>query len=163
MAQLLKDGQLVEDSWQTLAEDSNLQSLPTSGNLLLTLPQWQQLAQQLPHHSGNIGITLDTDTELEDIPNQCLELPLIAIAFTKFADGRGFSLARLLRERHNYRGELRATGDILRDQLYLLKGCGFNSFQLSDIDLAGSAASLQDFSEAYQSSVEQPEPLFRRR
>jgi uncharacterized protein (DUF934 family) len=161
MAQLLKDGGVVVDSWQTV--DGDLVSLPTSGDLLLTLTQWHQLAAQLPQHSGNIGILLDTDTELEDIPSQCLELPLIAIAFTKFADGRGFSLARLLRERYNYRGELRATGDILRDQLYLLKGCGFNSFQLSGIDLAESAASLEDFSEAYQGSVEQPAPLFKRR
>ena len=161
MAQLLKEGLVIEDSWQTI--DSDTETLPTTGELLLTLDQWQQFAPQLPQHSGNIGILLDTDTELEDIPSQCLELPLITISFSKFADGRGFSLARLLRERHNYQGELRATGDILRDQLYLLKSCGFNSFQIAGIDLAEAANSLQDFSEAYQSSVEQPAPLFKRR
>ena len=143
MAQLLKEGLVIEDSWQTI--DSDTETLPTTGELLLTLDQWQQFAPQLPQHSGNIGILLDTDTELEDIPSQCLELPLITISFSKFADGRGFSLARLLRERHNY------------------QGCGFNSFQIAGIDLAEAANSLQDFSEAYQSSVEQPAPLFKRR
>ena len=73
MAQLLKDGLVVEDSWQTI--DSDLETLPATGDLLLTLAQWEQFAPQLPQYSGSIGILLDTDTELEDIPSQCLELP----------------------------------------------------------------------------------------
>ena len=81
-----------------------------------------------------------------------------------FVDGRGYTLARLLRERHGYRGELRAIGDVLRDQLYYLSRCGFDAFAMRADQVPQQALSAFDeFSEAYQASVERPEPLFRRR
>ena len=89
---------------------------------------------------------------------------VIAVNFPKFSDGRGYSIARLLRERHGYQGELRAVGDVQRDQLFYLARCGFDAFLLRDgLDAQESLSALQDFSEAYQASVERPEPLFRRR
>lgn len=162
MRQLLKDGHVVDDNW-ILAED-NLESLPSSGNVLLSTSQWQQLASELDQQQARVGVWLEGNEEIPDFIESLLQLPIIAIKFAKFVDGRGYSLARLLRERYHYSGELRAIGDIIRDQLYLLKHSGFNAFQPSqDIDLEQAAASLTDFSENYQSTNAQPIPLFRRR
>jgi uncharacterized protein (DUF934 family) len=88
----------------------------------------------------------------------------IEVNFPSFTDGRGYSIARLLRERHGYDGELRAVGDVQRDQLFYLARCGFDAFLLrKDGDADDALAAFNDFSEAYQASVERPQPLFRRR
>jgi uncharacterized protein (DUF934 family) len=88
----------------------------------------------------------------------------IEVHFPKFTDGRGYSIARLLRERYGYQGELRAVGDVQRDQLHFLSRCGFDAFLLRDgEDAEGALAALAALGEAYQSSVERPLPLFRRR
>jgi uncharacterized protein (DUF934 family) len=88
----------------------------------------------------------------------------IEVNFPNLADGRGYSIARLLRERHGYAGELRAVGDVQRDQLFYLARCGFDAYLLRDGEDAGEALSaFSDFSEAYQASAERPQPLFRRR
>jgi uncharacterized protein (DUF934 family) len=88
----------------------------------------------------------------------------IEINFPKFGDGRGYSIARLLRERHGYRGELRAVGHITRDLLFFMESCGFDSFELRPgEDPHEALAAFEDFSESYQASVARPQPLFRRR
>jgi len=161
MPQILKDTQVVSDNWILL--DENAVSIP-AGDILLSYQQWQNFAEQLSNHSGSIGVWLEGHAEIEQIIEPLLNLPLIAINFPKFADGRGFSSARLIRERYNYSGELRAIGGFIRDQLYLLNRCGFNAFQFSDEnELSDAAESLKDFSENYQVSVDQENPLFRRR
>lgn len=162
MAQLLKNATVIDDDWTFASDD--LTSLPSTDKLLISFSQGQQLADQLDLQAGNIGLWLEADSEIDPFPESFLNVPIIVVKFSKFVDGRGFSLARLLRERYQYNGELRAIGDIIRDQLYLLKHCGFNAFQFNDdIDLAQAAKSLNDFSDSYQTSTEQPIPLFRRR
>lgn len=95
----------------------------------------------------------------------CLEgVARVEISFPKFGDGRGYSLARLLRTRHGFRGELRAVGHITRDLLFFLESCGFDAFELREgEDPREALAAFDDFSEAYQASVARPQPLFRRR
>jgi uncharacterized protein (DUF934 family) len=88
----------------------------------------------------------------------------VAVNFPKATDGRGYSIACLLRQRYGFRGELRAFGDIWRDQLSFLASCGFNSFALRDgEDPQEALAAFGEFSETYQGSVARPQPLFRRR
>src|SRR6266850_5646914 len=88
----------------------------------------------------------------------------IEVNFPKFGDGRGYSIARLLRERYGYQGELRAIGDVLHDHLHFMKQCGFDAFSLRDDQDAQEALSALDtFSDGYQTSVLRPTPLFRRR
>ena len=88
----------------------------------------------------------------------------VEVNFPKFGDGRGYSIARLLRERHGYRGELRAVGQITRDLLFFLESCGFDAFELREGENPHQAlAAFEDFSESYQASVARPQPLFRRR
>ncbi len=88
----------------------------------------------------------------------------VEVNFPKLGDGRGYSIARLLRSRHGYRGELRAVGEVTRDLLAYMEACGFDAFLLRDgEDAARALAGFEDFSEAYQASAAQPLPLFRRR
>lgn len=88
----------------------------------------------------------------------------VEVNFPKFGDGRGYSIARLLRERYGYKGELRAVGAVTRDNLQFLEQCGFDAFLLrEDQDPQEALAAFGDFSETYQGTVPQPQPLFRRR
>jgi uncharacterized protein (DUF934 family) len=88
----------------------------------------------------------------------------IAVNFPKFGDGRGYSIARLLRERYGYRGELRAVGEVARDHVQAMARCGFDAFQLREGEDAQEAlAAFDDFSDSYQATAAQPQPLFRRR
>nr|WP_252971485.1 DUF934 domain-containing protein [Marinobacter sp. DS40M8] len=92
------------------------------------------------------------------------ELPVIAVNFPKFSDGRGYSIARLLRERLSYRNELRAVGDVLLDQLQFMKRCGFDTYVLrADKDINKAARCLNFFTQGYQAATDTDEPLFRRR
>ena len=111
MPQILKDTQVVSDNWMLV--DENAESLPT-GDLLLSLEQWQNFADHLSNHSGSIGVWLEGHAEIEQIIEPLLDLPLIAINFPKFADGRGFSAARLRREREKSRKkkEIKKKGDL---------------------------------------------------
>ena len=88
----------------------------------------------------------------------------VEVNFPKFGDGRGYSIARLLRERYGYKGELRAVGHITRDHLFFMESCGFDAFELREgEDPHEALAAFDDFSESYQASVTRPQPLFRRR
>jgi uncharacterized protein (DUF934 family) len=88
----------------------------------------------------------------------------IEVNFPKFGDGRGYSIARLLRERYGYKGELRAVGWVVRDHLLYMENCGFDAFLLREgEDPVEALTGFKDFSESYQASVTNPLPLFRRR
>ncbi|HLX80691.1 MAG TPA: DUF934 domain-containing protein [Burkholderiales bacterium] len=89
---------------------------------------------------------------------------VIAVNFPRFGDGRGYSIARLLRERYGYQGELRAIGEVARDHLQAMARCGFDAFQLREgEDPQEALAAFDDFGDSYQATVAQPLPLFRRR
>jgi uncharacterized protein (DUF934 family) len=91
-------------------------------------------------------------------------ISVVAINFPKFGDGRGYSIARLLRERYGYKGELRAVGEVARDHLQAMAQCGFDAFELREgEDPQEALAAFEDFSDSYQATVAQPQPLFRRR
>jgi uncharacterized protein (DUF934 family) len=88
----------------------------------------------------------------------------IEVNFPKFGDGRGYSIARLLRERYGYKGELRAVGEVVRDHLFYMESCGFDAFLLREgEDPVEALTGFEDFSESYATSVTRPVPLFRRR
>ena len=161
MAQLLKDAQIIDNHWTRVDTDSD--SLP-AGDIVVHHATWQQRHAELCDHQGAVGVWFDGNEEIENFVDTIINVPLIAINFPKFVDGRGFSVARLLRERYGYTGELRAIGHFLRDQLFLLQRCGFNAFQFDhDVDLEQAAKSLTDFTDSYQVAVDQPQPLFKRR
>lgn len=158
------DGSIVSDDWQVLerpAEDESLE-LP-EGPCLVPAAQWLEHPDQFAG-DRNLGIWLDSHEEPELVADHLDQLPLIAVNFPKFSDGRGYSTARLLRERFGYRGELRAIGDVLLDQLQFMKRCGFDSYALRpDKDITKAPRCLNFFSNAYQAATDNDEPLFRRR
>jgi uncharacterized protein (DUF934 family) len=109
-------------------------------------------------------VVLEPTDDPRSLAERLPGLKLIAVNFPKYGDGRGYSIARLLRERYGYKGELRAIGVVARDHLQLMAQCGFDSFQLREgEDAAEALKGLDDFSESYQASAAQPVPLFRRR
>lgn len=165
MPKLIKDGVIVDDQWQALGLDGELPAgeLP-AGALILPLQAWRERRAELVGREAQIGVWLSSEQLADELGEDARELPLIALHFPGFMDGRGFSTARLLRQRYGFEGELRAFGDIIRDQLFYLKRCGFDSFCLpSGNDLDAALASLQDFSESYQGAWDVRDPLFRRR
>ena len=154
---LIKDRRLVADIWRVLQPED---SVPSEGNVIVSLNVWREQRLALKDRTGSTGVWLAPDDE----PSEIGDLPaLIAVHFPVFTDGRGYSTARLLRQRHGFTGELRAFGDILRDQLYELARCGFDSFVLrDDQDPHDALRAFDDFSETYQAAADQG-PLFDRR
>lgn len=167
MATLIRNAKLANDSWQRLepAADGAPPAIPAQGDLLVSLQQWQSSASALlGRTAGRTGVWLAPDEDPALIADSLDALALVAVHFPQFADGRGYSTARLLRERYGWQGELRAIGDVQRDQLFYLSRVGFDAFELNDgIDVQSALSAFADFSEAYQASVERPLPLFRRR
>lgn len=159
MPKIIRDGQLVENEWQLVDEVG----LFPDGKILISMSSWNEQQVQIAKRGGEIGIWMASDETPEEIENLS-KIQIIAIRFDNFMDGRGFSIARQLRERYGFKGEIRAVGAPIRDQLTYMVRCGFNAFELAEhYDPAEALASLKDFSDNYQTSVEQKTPLFRRR
>ncbi|MCY1206471.1 hypothetical protein D9M72_180420 [compost metagenome] len=154
----LVDGQaqlMVNDPWTLVREAGD--ALP-AGPLILPLALWRE-------RDGRDGLLLQPDDEVEPLASLLSEsLPLIAVEFPSFRDGRGYSQAYLLRVRLGWRGELRAVGDVLRDQLSHMRQCGFDAFAVREDKSAEDALKgLAGLSVLYGRSVIEPNPLFRRR
>jgi uncharacterized protein (DUF934 family) len=175
MPKIIKQQRLADDEWKVLqlAENETAHSvrLPL-GPLLVPLAVWRARKEELIHrnweHHEPLGVWLAPNEGPETIAEELDDFTLIAVHFPKLGDGRGYSTARLLRERYGYRGELRAFGDVGQDQLFFLNRVGFDSFSvkedLDDVEaLAAAVASLATFPEAYQAAANQPLPLFQRR
>ncbi|WP_308367173.1 MULTISPECIES: DUF934 domain-containing protein [unclassified Microbulbifer] len=167
-AQLILDGRIAANEWRLLPQTDEEAGITAEslapGKVILPYSLWQPLRSALAPRKAEIGVWLDSDETADLIGKNAGELPLIAVHFPAFADGRGFTTARLLRERYGYQGELRAVGAFMRDQLTYLRRCGFNAFAYEgEQPLSGLLESLNDFSESYQAAVDQPQPLFRRR
>ncbi len=165
MQKLIKDGAIVDNIWTLIAKpeaDANVDL--SASHIIVPLQIWLSNKSLLASRK-DIGVWLDSDETAEQIGADAQSLPLIAVNFPLFMDGRAFSTARLLRERYGFNGELRAIGNLIRDQLCYLRRCGVNAFAFAnpDIKLETALKSLNDFSEYYQASVDQPLPLFRRR
>jgi uncharacterized protein (DUF934 family) len=133
-----------------------------AGPVIVPLEYWQAHRDAL-RERGDVGVWLASDQPPAAIGEDLDWIPVVAIDFPVFTDGRGFSYGRTLRERYRYAGEVRAIGQFIQDQLHYLRRCGFDAFALETADPAAALASLKVFSESYQASVDQPLPWFRRR
>jgi len=122
-----------------VGESGLVPDFPPDGDLLVPLKLWQLRGDELLARRGRFGLLLDAWDEPEVFADALPHLALVAIRIANFTDGRAYSLARLLRSRHGYAGELRAIGDVLRDQLLYLARCGFDAFALRDASRADEA------------------------
>ena len=162
---IIRDREVVADDWQVLSAiaDGAAAALP-EGKLIVPLNVWQVLPDALTKRELPVGVWLDSHQDAADIAHAINRFAVIAVNFPKFTDGRGYSIATLLRSRYGYQGELRAIGDVLRDQLFYMQRVGFNAFAVrADKDIHDALKALKDFSVTYQGSVAEPRPLFKRR
>lgn len=167
MPRIIKHDRVVEDDWQvlTLAAGETPATVPLPADpVLLPLPVWLARHAEISSLYPTLGVWLDSHEGPEALADDIDRLRIIAVNFPKFTDGRGYSIARLLRERYHYQGEIRAIGDVLQDQLFFMRRCGIDAYALrADKDIEKALAGLCVFSETYQAAVDQGEPLFRRR
>jgi len=167
VAKLIRNRQVVDDAWTVLfpaeGEAPASVALP-AGPVLVPLAVWQARKAELQARGEPLGVWLGPTDEPAAIAADLPLFSVVAVHFPAFRDGRGYSTARLLRSRHGYRGELRAIGDVLRDQLHYLMRVGFDAFAIrADRSAEDALKSLDDFSDAYQGAWNPPQPLFRRR
>jgi uncharacterized protein (DUF934 family) len=117
----------VDDSYAMVGD---AEALPSDGAIIVTAARWAKDRAALDGRVDPVGVAIAPGKDAEARLAEAAQRPLIALAFPKFGDGRAYSLARLLRERHGFTGELRATGDVLLDELSLMLRCGFDSFEI---------------------------------
>jgi uncharacterized protein (DUF934 family) len=149
---LVRAGRPIADPFVTIRDG---EALPPEGAILVGLARWQEERGLIEPRKDPVGLRLRAGEPVEQIAGDLVRLALIALDFPKFNDGRGLSQARLLRERYNYKGEIRAVGRVVRDLLLFMRRCGFDAFETSD-DVSAEivARSLATFSFAYQPAAD---------
>ncbi|MBR7801254.1 DUF934 domain-containing protein [Undibacterium fentianense] len=169
MTKIIKDRAVVEDNWEILqlSEDDTADAIEVpEGKVIVPLKVWQFQRDKLIERAKerhDIAVWFSSNEQAKELQQDLYLFNLLAVDFPKFADGRGYSIAYNLRTRFNYAGELRAIGDVLRDQLFYMQRVGFNAFAVrADKNIHDAIKGLTDFSEKYQSSVDEKNPLFRR-
>lgn len=163
--QLIQNHAVVADDWRVLqlhAGDTAETVEVGPGKIIVPITVW--LAQKATLQKRvDLGVWLTCDQTLAELGSELHRFAVIAINFPLFSDGRGYSLAYQLRAQFGYRGQLRAIGDVLRDQLFYLQRVGFDAFTpRPDRNIHDALQGLNDFSERYQASWDEPLPLSRR-
>ncbi|MBC3929543.1 DUF934 domain-containing protein [Undibacterium sp. CY21W] len=165
MQEIIKDKAIVQDDWTVLRltenETPDAVDVP-AGKIIVPLKVWLLQRNTLEKRT-DIGVWFSSDEQAKDLESDIARFSLLAIDFPKFSDGRGYSIAYNLRSRFGFSGELRAIGDVLRDQLFYMQRVGFNAFAVrADKNIHDAIKGLTDFSEKYQTSWDEKYPLFRR-
>jgi uncharacterized protein (DUF934 family) len=157
---IIRDRAIVDDDFVHVPDGAEL---PSAGRPIVTLARFTKEREALVARYPSLGVRVPSDKLPSDIPD--LErLAVVAIEFPKFTDGRGYSIARQLRQRYGFRGELRAVGWVLRDQLFYLERCGFNAFELkAGKPLESALEAFGELTATYQAAVDDPRPIYRRR
>lgn len=163
--QIIKGREVVHDDWSVLKLDEG-QTAETvevpAGKIIVPLGVWQAQRNVLSDRP-ELGVWLAPDEAAAALKDDLHRFSVIAIDFPKFTDGRGYSIAYNLRKRLGWTGELRAIGDVLRDQLFQMARCGFDAYATrQDRSIHDALKGLSVFSETYQATVDNPIPLFRR-
>ena len=158
---LIKDGQPATDAFVHVADG---EPLPAEGPIIIGLARWQEERGLIEPRNTPIGVRLKPNDSVEQIRGDIDRLAVIALEFPKFNDGRAMSQARLLRERLCYRGEVRATGKVVRDLLLFMHRCGFDAFEVADSITADIVAkSLAEFSVFYQPAADGTQSVVQQR
>ena len=175
MANIIRRGKLAVENWPRLDAPALAELAARSGNarphvngpvtgILVPLSVWRSERERYARLGVEVGIVLREDDDPADVAREFERVGVIAIPVLKFNNGRALSMARLIRARYGFGGELRAVGDVLRDQLFYMSRVGFDAFELrEDQDVAEALSAFADFTLSYQASSDQSVPLFRRR
>ena len=171
---IIKGREVVEDDWLVLRLAEPVEGAPQidpatvevpAGKIIVPQSLWLVQRELLATRAAasEIGVWIASDERPEAIKDDLSKFGVIAVDFPKFTDGRGYSIAYNLRKRLGYAGELRAIGDVLRDQLFSMHRVGFDAYATRpDRDIHDALKGLTVFSETYQASVDQDLPLYRR-
>ena len=147
--QIIKDRKVTENQWRHLDDGTRA----VDGNVTVSLPRWKTEKDTLKNRRGNLGLRITSGDAIEEFSDSLNDLELICLDFPVFTDGRLFSTARILRGRYGYKGELRAIGNFIRDQIFFLSRVGINSFELRKQDDPTEALNaLDEFTVKYQES-----------
>ncbi|WP_076860873.1 DUF934 domain-containing protein [Bradyrhizobium mercantei] len=145
---LVKQGRLTTDLFVHVADGAEL---PGDGAVLVTAERFLADPEALLRRGGKVGVIWPNNRNLDDLVPHLDRLASVALVFPTFRDGRAYSQARLLRERYGYDGELRATGQILRDQFVFMTRAGFDAFEVKkDADADAFAQTMKRYSVFYQ-------------
>ena len=126
---LIKNDEIVADPWIAVADEDEF---PEGAPAIVSLARWRDERDTLAGRNAPLGIRLRADQPPAEIAEDLDRFQVIALEFPSFGDGRAYSYARLLRERYGYRGELRAVGNVLRDQALFMRRCGFDAFEVAE-------------------------------
>ncbi len=158
---IIKDNAIIDDEWQCLTDVEG--ELPT-GDVIVPFAYWLEHKSELMNRDSKLGVSIDGSIETEDVAKDQSNFDLIALEFPAFADGRSYSHARLLRDRYGYSGELRAVGDVLRDQLFYMRRCGIDSFTLrEDKGFEDALDAFKEFTVTYQTAADGAIPVYKNR
>ena len=161
--QVIKHRQIITDDWQRLTDINPGDELP-SGKVIIPFAYWQANREKLIALNKKYSVCINGDLETEEVARDLEHFELIALEFPVFKDGRCYTHARLLRERYSYQGELRAVGDVLRDQLFFMERCGIDSFEVrADKDIHDALKAFTEFSVKYQTAADQAAPIYKLR
>ena len=145
---LVKHGKITNDTLVHVADDAEI---PGEGALLIPTARFLEDAEGFSRRVGRTGVIWPNNRDVDDLVPYLARLAVIALVFPTFRDGRAYSQARLLRERHGFKGELRATGQVLRDQFVFMLRAGFDAFEVKkESDAEAFAATVKRYSVFYQ-------------
>ncbi|MDE2051237.1 MAG: DUF934 domain-containing protein [Gammaproteobacteria bacterium] len=162
-AKILHGGEIVQDAW-TVLEDGCAEIESSVGRVIVTLARWRTEREALLARYAAVGVLVPNTTDIEAAHLEISDRPLIALQFPTFTDGRALSQAVVLRKRLAFRGELRALGDVIRDLVFWLGRCGFDSIvPRKDQNLESCRAALNEITVAYQAAADHHTPVWIRR
>ena len=160
---ILRNSELVEDEW-TLIEDGRADIEAGPGKVIVTLARWRGEREALLRGHAAVGVLVPNTADIEAVFVEIEDRPLIVLQFPTFTDGRALSQAVVLRKRLGFRGELRAVGDVIRDLVFWLGRCGFDSIvPRKDQSLEGCREALREITVAYQAAADAHTPVWARR
>lgn len=160
MRKLILDRQLVDDHWKYLDNDD---SLLAGVDVVVPLARFKAERDLLQAHDAGVGVLIDAGEGIADIVPFLDQLPLVCVNFPHFHDGRGLSYARELREGYRYKGQIRAVGDVQRDQVHGMYRCGINAFDIKEgKSIPDALIAFGELSSGYQGDVYDPRPIYRR-
>lgn len=163
MDKYIRDQRIETDEWTPFTGLEDPASLP-AGDIYVPLDEWLKVRDVLLTRNSRLGVALRNTDDPAVLADDLERLDLIVLEFPKMGDGRAYTQARLLRERHGFKGEIRATGDVLYDQLFYMKRCGINGFKLrGDQDLEKALQAFDVMSVTYQPACDEELPIWRRR
>ncbi len=156
---IIEDRRVVTDRYAFVADDA---PVPPRGPVIVTWARWQAERAALQGRR-ELGVRVPGAVAPEDVAPDLPHFAMVCVEFARFGDGRGYTTARLLRERFGYRGTLRAVGDVMRDQLFYMARCGFNAFAVKEgKDVDDALRAFEELSVKYQPAVDEPLPLWKR-